>query len=180
MPIARHRKAGSFTMLVMGLIFAVVGGCVSWFMGSDTTLTCRRSTDTCILEKTSMSGRKEVTASLPLSRLKSAGVESRKGSTRKKNRRGKPTYQVVLHTDDGTIPFSNVWTSGQKAHEQSASDINTYLKSSRESLSIVQSGKTVRIFGYLFFAAGFLLLLGGLWGMIKIFMGVGIALSGRG
>ena len=167
-------------MLIIGLIFAVVGGGVSWFLGSDTSLTCRRSTDTCILENTSMHGRKEIVASLPLSRLKSAEVESRKGSTRKSGNRGKPTYQVVLHTEDGTIPFSNVWTGDHEAHQQNASDINTYLASSKENLSIVQSGKTVRIIGYLFFVIGCLAFLGGLWGMIKFFMGLGFALSGRG
>lgn len=167
-------------MLIIGLIFAVVGGGVSWFLGSDTSLTCRRSTDTCILENTSMHGRKEIVASLPLSRLKSAEVESRKSSKRKSGSRRKLTYQVVLHTDDGTIPFSNVWTGDREAHQQNASDINTYLASSKENLSIVQSGKTVRIIGYLFFVIGCLAFLGGLWGMIKFFMGLGFALSGRG
>ena len=32
-------------MLIMGFVFAVVGGCVSLFLGSDITLTCQRSSD---------------------------------------------------------------------------------------------------------------------------------------
>lgn len=166
MAIFPQRKAGNVSMLLMGLVFAVVGGCVSVFLGFDTTLTCKRSADTCILEKTSIRGEKEVVASLRLGQLKSADVES-KTSNSNKRRSSKLTYQVVLRTDEGPIPFSNTWSSDREAHQKNATRINRYLASSEESLSIVQSGKTVRILGIVFFAAGFLLLLGGLRGIFK-------------
>ena len=154
-------------MLMIGFIFAVIGGCMSWFLGSDVTLTCKRSSDACLLEKTSMLGRKEVVASLPLSRVKSAEVESQKGSITKGGKRGKPTYQVVLHTQDGTIPFSNAWTWDQAAHRKTAANINAYLSSPEESLSVVQSGKPVRLIGLLFLAVGCMAFLRGLWGVFR-------------
>jgi hypothetical protein len=49
-----QRQAGGCAILVIGLIFAVIGGCKAWFLGPDLTLTCKRSTDACILEKTNM------------------------------------------------------------------------------------------------------------------------------
>ena len=167
-------------MLVIGLIFAVIGACTIWFLGADVTLTCKRSTDTCILEKTGMLGRKEVVASLPLSRVKSAEVESRKGSINKDGRRGKPTYQVVLRTDDGSIPFSNAWTREREAHQRIASDINTYLGSSQESFSIVQSGKSVRLVGWLFLAGGSFAFFRGLRGVLKMWQTFRSVLSARG
>jgi len=178
-PIVRHRQAGGFLMLGMGLIFAIVGGCVSWFLGSDTILTCQRSRDTCILEKISMFGRTEVVANVPLSRVKSAEVEGQKGSRTKSGSRRRASYQVVLRTDHGTIPFSNVWTWEQKAHMTTPSSINSYLASSEESLSIVQSGKVVRLIGYLFIAAGGLAFFRGLRGVINMFRALTCALSAR-
>ena len=167
-------------MLVMGLIFAIVGACVVWFLGSDATLICKRSTDTCILGKTSMLGRKVVVASLPLSRVKSAEVESHEGIRTTNNRGGKPTYQIVLHTDDGGIAFSNAWTGDIKAHKQNAANINTYLSSSEENLVVVQSAKTVRLIGYLFLAVGSFAFLSGLRGILRIFGALGFRLSAPG
>lgn len=166
-------------MLVIGLIFAVAGGSVSWFLGSDTTVTCKRSTDVCIIEETSMIGRKEIVASMPLSRVKSAEVESREGSRKKRGRR-KMSYRVVLHTDDGTIPLSNASTGDQEAHKRNAAGINNYLASSAEDFTVVQSGKTVRLVGYLFFAVGCLAFLMGLRGVIGMLLGLRSGLAGRG
>lgn len=176
MPIVRRRKTGVFSLLIMGFIFAVAGGCVTWFFGSDITLTCQRSTDTCVLEATGLTGAKKEVNRFPLSRVKSAEVDSKEG-TRSGNKKSKPTYQVVLRTDDGTIPFSNVWTSDRSAHQENAKAINRYLASSEENLTIVQSGKTIRLLGYLFLGVGTLMFLGGLWGVLKIFLVLGFAVS---
>lgn len=156
-------------MLIVGFIFAVIGGCVIWFLGSDITLNCQRSTDTCILEKSDMLGRKEVVASLALSRLKSAEVAATEGGRRSDGRRKRPTYQVVLHTADGNIPFSNAWTSNYDAHKRTAGEINTYLASSNEHLTLVQSGKFVRLIGWVFLASGGLAFLRGLRGTLAMF-----------
>ena len=179
MQLVRRRKAGVFSLLIMGLIFTVAGGGVSWFLGSDITLTCQRSTDTCVLESTGWTGEKKEVQRFPLSQVKSAEVESKEG-TRSGNKKKKPTYQVVLRTDDGTIPFSNVWSSDREDHEERAKAINTYLASKDETLSVVQSGKTIRLIGYLFFGVGLLMFLSGLWGIIKIFLVLGFALSKGG
>jgi hypothetical protein len=175
----RRRKAGVFSLLILGFIFAVAGGSVSWFFGSDITLTGQRSTDTCVIEATGMTGGKKEVNRFPLSRVKSAEVESKEG-TRSGNKKKKTTYQVVLRTDDGTIPFSNVWTSDREAHQKNAAAINRYLASSEESLSVVQSGKMIRLIGYLFLAIGSLMFLSGLWGILKIFLVLGFAVSKGG
>jgi hypothetical protein len=179
MPVLQGGKAASLMMLVMGLIFAVVGGSVSWFSGSDTTLTCKRSTDVCLIEETSMAGRKEIVASIPLSRVKSAEMEVREGSRKKRGRR-KSTYSVVLRTTDGTIPLSNASTGDQEAHKRNADSINNYLASSAEDFTIVLSGKTVRLVGYLFFAVGGLVFLVGLRGVLGMFRVLRSATAGGG
>jgi len=61
------------------------------------------------------------------------------------------------------------------AHQQTASDINVYLASSGESLSLAQSGKTVRIIGGLFFAVGGLAFLRGFHGILKLVRSFGFA-----
>jgi hypothetical protein len=181
MSIVQHRPAGGCSLLIAGLIFAIVGGCVIFFLGSDTTLTCQRSTDSCMLEKTSFLGRKEVVAKFPLSRLKSAEVESKKGGRRKSgSSHNKPTYLVVLRTDDGTIHFSDVWTGNHETHRKTASDINSFLASSEESLSVVESGKNVRLFGWLFLAVGGLAFLRGFRGIFRMFRTLGFAFPVRG
>lgn len=180
MAVFRNGKAGGCMMLVMGFIFAVAGGSVSWFLGADTTLTCKRSTDVCIIEKTNLAGRKEIVASIPLSRLKSAEVESKERSRKKNGNRRKPTHRVVLRTGDGTIPLSNVSTGDRELHDRNASDINRYLASTAEELTIVQSGKTVRLIGYLFFATGCLMFLMGLRGVFGMLLPLRSLLAGRG
>ncbi|MFM7180014.1 MAG: hypothetical protein ACKO2G_00905, partial [Verrucomicrobiales bacterium] len=79
-----------------------------------------------------------------------------------------------------TIPFSNVWTSNRASHEANATTINRYLTSTEESLSVVQSGKTVRIIGYVFFGLGLLMLFSGLWGIIKAILLISFAVSKGG
>jgi hypothetical protein len=167
MQFIRPRKAGGCTSLISGFILVVAGACVILFLGSDVTLTCKRSTDTCILEKTNVFGRKEVVASLPLSRVKSADVESHQAISKAQKRN--PTYQIVLKTDDGNIPFSNAWTREIRAHRQNAAKINNYLSSSKESLVVVQIAKTVKLVGYLFMAVGCFALLRGFLGVLNIF-----------
>ena len=153
--------------MIAGFILVVAGACVILFLGSDVTLTCKRSTDTCVLEKTNVFGRKEVVASLPLSRVKSAEVVSHQAISKAQKRN--PTYQIVLKTDDGNIPFSNAWTGEIRAHKQNVAKINNYLSSSNESLVVVQFAKTVKYVGYLFLAVGCFALLRGFLGVLNIF-----------
>ena len=170
MQFIRPQKAGGCSSLVAGFILVVAGACSILFLGSDVTLTCKRSTDTCVLEKTNVFGRKEVVASLPLSRVKSADVESHQAISKAQKRN--PTYQIVLKTDEGSIPFSNAWTNWTREvndHKQNAAKINSYLSSSKESLVVVQVAKTVKFVGYLFLAVGCFALLRGFWGVLRIF-----------
>ena len=171
MQIIRPQKAGGCSLLVAGAILVVTGACGIFFLGSDITLTCKRSMDTCILEKSSLFGRKEKVTSLPLSRVKSAQVESHT-SDNAKRRTGRPSYQIVLKTDEISIPFSNSstnWAREVSDYKQNAAKINSYLSSSEESLVIVQSAKAVKLIGYLFLTFGSIAFLRGFWGVLRIF-----------
>lgn len=179
MSIVPRKKAGTFTLLIMGLFFSVGGAFMSFFLGSDITFTCQRSTDSCVLESTGWAGEKKEIRRFPLSQVKSAVVESKERTRSGKNNRSKPTYQVLFRTTDGDIPFSNVWTSNHEGRAADATAINRYLASSEESLVVVQSGKIVRLIGYLFFGIGLLMLMGGVRGILKTFLLLGFALQKR-
>ena len=171
MQFIRPQKAGGCSSLIAGFILVVTGACSILFLGSDVTLTCKRSTDTCILEKTGIFGRKEVVASLPLSRVKSAEVESHTVNNGKRWPT-KATRQIVLKTDEGSIPFSNAstnWTREIRVQKQNAAKINSYLSSSKESLVVAQVALTAKFVGYLFLAVGCFALLRGFLGVLNIF-----------
>ena len=173
----RSRKAGTFTLLIMGLIFTVAGGAMSFFLGSDITLTCQRSADSCVLDSTGWSGEKKELQRFPLSQLKGAEVDSKEGTSSGKSKKKTTTYQVVLRTKDGTIPFANVWSSDREAHQANADAVNRYLRSTEETLSVTHSGKTIRMIGYLFFGVGLLMFLGGVWGIIKLLLMLGFVVA---
>lgn len=171
MQFIRPQKAGGCSSLIAGFLLVVIGACSILFLGSDVTLTCKRSTDTCILEKTGTFGRKEVVASLPLSRVKSAEVVSY-GVNNGNRWPTKATRQIVLKTDEGSIPFSNAstnWTREISVQKQNAAKINSYLSSSKESLVVVQVALTAKLVGYLFLAVGGYAFLRGFWGVLRIF-----------
>lgn len=175
----QNRKAGGCTKLVMGVIFIVAGACVALFLGFDVTLTCKRPANTCVLEKTGLFGTRDVITTLPLDQLKSAEVESKQGR-RNGNGSGKPTYRVVLHTEGGTVPVSQAWTNNKGSHRKTASEINAFLASQKEDLTVVESGKTIRMVGWLFFAAGCLSFLGGIRGMFRTLFSFGRIVSRLG
>lgn len=150
-----------------------------WFFGSDVTMTCQRSADTCVLEKTTTFGSTQVVSSFPLSRLKSARVETQQSKSSKKKNKKKTTHRVILITDDGEIPFSSVRSSDHSEHQQRADAINSFLKSSKEHFSITQSGEIVRWIGYLFSLIGILVFLRGLWGIFKKMLITGVTIAAR-
>ena len=169
----RSRKAGPLMLLLMGLVFAVAGGCVAWFLGVDTTLTCNRPANTCVIEQSGLAGRTKEVARFPLDQLKSAEISENRTS------KGKATWQVVLVTTEDRIPLSNVSTSDRSSHQQNADSINAFLDSSGETLTIFQSGRLLRILGFLFLGIGGLMLLAGAWALVKVLLAVGLAIAAR-
>lgn len=179
MTLIKIRKAGFVSFLLVGALFAAIGACVVWFLGADVTLSCQRSDNSCQLVKSNPWGKQETVSQFPLSHLKSAEVVSKQGTGKVRGRNKKTKYQVVLHTETGTIPLSNAWTQNREAHSHNVTMINTYLRSKNEHLSVVESGKVVRIIGIVFLVAGLLALLRGVWGMLKMMLGLGFLLAAR-
>ena len=179
MTMFKSSKTGFVSLLLVGALFATIGACVVWFLGSDVTLSCQRSDNSCHLVKSNPWGKQETISSFPLSHLKSAKVASKQGTAKARGKNKKTKYQVVLLTEGGSISMSNVWTQNQDDHLQTAAKINDYLRSNNEHFSVVESGKFVRVIGILFFVAGVLALLCGLWGMLKIMLKLGFLLAAR-
>jgi hypothetical protein len=179
MTFIKSSKAGFVFLLLLGALFTAIGVSVVWFLGADVTLSCRRSDNSCQLVKSNPWGKQETVSQFPLSHLKSAEVVSKQGTGKARGKRKKTKYQVVLHMETGTIPLSNAWTQNREVHSHNVTMINTYLRSKNEHLSVVESGKVVRIIGIVFFVVGLFVLLRGAWGILKMMLGLGFLLAAR-
>jgi hypothetical protein len=179
MTLTKSSKTGFVSLLLIGALFATVGACVVWFLGADVTLSCQRSDNSCQLVKSNPWIKQETISRFPLSNLKSAEVVSKKGTGKARSKSKKTKYQLVLNMEEGPIPLSNVWTQNRNVPSQNAANINNYLRSSNEHLSVEESGKVVRIIGSVFFVIGLLALLCGALGMLKKMLKLGFFLAAR-
>ncbi len=160
--MARGKQAGAFGLFFMGLIFTGVGLAVVYFFGHDIELNCKRTVNRCVIEKTNVFGETETVETFMLSSLAGAEVIEKRDSD------GDYTYKVMLITDEGRIPLSNVSTSDRSSHRKEAGKINNYVNSYDENLQIEESGTFVKIFGFAFAGIGGLMLLGSLGGLLKL------------
>jgi uncharacterized RDD family membrane protein YckC len=136
------------------IVFILVGMGVL-LLSSSATLTCERAADACTLERTSVIGGSS--ENLVLGEVQSAFVEERRSGE------GGATYRVVLETDRGTLPFLQSTSSGRKAKDAVAQQINGFLGDpSAPSLVARQDDRSVPIlFGSLFAGIGVLIALFG-------------------
>lgn len=172
--MAKGKQGGPIVLFLMGLIFAAAGLAVVYYLGHDTELNCRRTVNRCVIEKTNVFGDTEVEETIRLGSLAGAEVIEKRDSD------GDYTYKVMLITDEGRIPLSSVSTSDRKSHRENAQKINNYVNSFNETLELVESGKWIRIFGFVFAGIGGLMFLGSLAGLLKFIVLLGVMLSGRG
>ena len=159
--MARGKNATPVVLFFMGIIFLASGLAVIYFMGKDINFMCSRSADSCIIEETNVFGKTEVVETLELRKLAGAEVIEKRGSD------GDYTYKVVLITNQGRIPISEISSSNHRAHRENAKKINSYVNSYDEKLEIEQSGTFAKIFGFVFAGVGCLLLLGSLGFLLK-------------
>ena len=159
--MAKRNHAAPFVLFVMGLIFAGAGLAVVYYFGHDIEMNCIRSINQCVIQKTSAFGNEEIEESFKLSSLAGAQVIEKRDS------KGDYAYKVLLITDQGRIPMSDFSSNDHNLHKMNAEKINDYMRSLEESLEIKQSGKLIRIFGFVFAGIGGLILLGSLLGLLK-------------
>ncbi|OGI02706.1 MAG: hypothetical protein A2Y25_11185 [Candidatus Melainabacteria bacterium GWF2_37_15] len=159
--MAKGTQAGPFVLFVMGLIFAGAGLALVYYFGQDIKLNCARSLNQCVIEKTSAFGDEEIEEFFKLSSLAGAQVIEKKDSE------GDYTYEVLLITDQGRVPMSDFSSVDHNLHKMNAEKINNYVRSLEESLEIKQSGKLIRIIGFVFAGIGGLMLLGFLLGLLR-------------
>jgi hypothetical protein len=72
------------------------------------------------------------------------------------------TYRVVLRTDGSDVPLTSYYAAGQRAKEEMADRINTYVEQESEGLLRLRAGSA---------------LLGGLLGGLFVAVGVGAAVA---
>ena len=146
--LVKKRPLGVLGALVLGAVTLSVGVLVIYFMAADHTLICDRADNSCVLQKTRLFQEKEVITTLNLSDITGAELQEVKTS------KGNSQYQVMLVTQNLRIPFSDGMSTGYGSSSKIADKITNFLHSSEKSFSVTQSGTIIRIFGFIFVAAG--------------------------
>ena len=141
------KKLGPVGELVLSLIFMAAGLAIVYFMGSSFTLTCHRNENTCIIEEDNIFRDKEINATLNLSDIEKAEVVESRDS------KGKSHYQVMLATHEMRVPIADFLTGKYSSCRKKADQINRYINSSDQEISVSESGKLPMLLG-LFFDGG--------------------------
>lgn len=171
--MANNKQLGFFGLFVMGAIFTGVGLAIVYYFGHDIYLTCNRTVNRCVIEKTNVFGKTTTEETFRLNSLAGAEVIEKRDSD------GDYTYKVMLITDEGRIPLSNMSSSDRSSHRKNANKINNYVNSYQEDLAIEQSGTIIKVFGFVFAGVGALMLLGSLGGVFKLIILLLVMLSRR-
>lgn len=139
--------------LVFALTFTPVGVLSIVLFGENTTLTCSRLEPippNCQLTTHSLVGTK--TQGLLLAEIQEIRVDRQRSSRSRSGSRGgsydRYTYRVVFVTEQGDLPLTNSWSSGQRSKEAIATQINHYLQDPSQPTLFIQQDE--RLFGYLF------------------------------
>lgn len=151
--VGRKRPLGALGALLLGAVTLCVGVLVIYFLAADHALICERADNSCVLQKKGLFQEKEVITTLDLSDITGAELQEVKTS------KGNSQYQVMLVTQKLRVPFSDGMSTGYGSSSKIADKINNFLHSSEKSFSVTQSGTIVRVFGFIFVAAGAYVLL---------------------
>ena len=160
--MAQQKQLGFFGLFIMGVIFAAAGLAIVYYFGKDIKLNCVRTENQCIIEKTNVFGEKTIDETFALNSLQGAEVIEKRDSD------GDYTYKVMLKTTEGSIPLSSISTSDRSGQNKDARKINAFINSMDENFELIQSGKFIKIFGFVFAGIGGLMLLGSLGGVLKL------------
>ena len=157
----RKRPLGFFGQMLFGLIFFGVGWAFLVFVAADYSLVCNRSEDLCSLYKKRLFHERETIAQFPVQELQAAEIQESRDS------KGKSHYQVMLATTNIRIPYTDGMNLSYSECAKTAAEINTYLKSKTQQLHLTQSGLLLKLFGLLFAAVGFTVMLQALLGLVR-------------
>lgn len=171
--MARGNKLGAFGLFIIGVAFIGMGLAIVYYLGKDINLTCNRSTDKCIIAETNIFNETEIIEELQLKKIAGAEVIQKRDSD------GDYTYKVMLITNQGRIPLSNMSTNDHSSHRKTAVEINNFVNSKMEKLEILQSGNLAKIIGFVFAGIGVLMFLGSLAGIFKLAALLFIMLASR-
>lgn len=107
---------------LMGGVFTTVGLAVGLTLGGETTLECDRTLPSAQCQITSSSWIETHTQTLPVNQMLGAEVESSHSSD------GGYTYRVVMLTQEGRVPLTDVYSSGMTHYSDQAKQINQFLQ----------------------------------------------------
>ena len=139
----------------LGLLFFIAGLAVMLFLGNKVTLTCVRSLPppgVCTLRSANMVRAREKTFNI--SEINGATVDVSYGDDGE-------TYRVLLQTTSGSVPLTSYYSSGARAKQQAANQINSFLMyDTMQTLTIKADDRIwVAIFSGIFAGSGALLLI---------------------
>lgn len=155
------RPLGFFGQMIFGLIFFGVGWAFLVFVAADYSLVCNRSEDLCSLYKKRLFHERETIAQFAVQELQAAEIQESRDS------KGKSHYQVMLATTNIRIPYTDGMNLSYSECAKTVAEINAYLKSKTQQLHLTQSGLLLKLFGLLFAAVGFTVMLQALLGLVR-------------
>ncbi len=171
--MSRKGKSGLIWLFIPGIIFAMAGLAISYYLGEDNAFICSRTTNKCIIEETNMFGETSINKSLNLKKLAGAEVLEKRNSDRVY------TYKLMLITNQGRVSLSKISADVRHSHSKNAKKINAYVSSSQNRLEIKKSGKFVRIIGFIVAGFGVIMLLGAIGSLLKLIISLFITLVKR-
>lgn len=146
--VGKKRPLGALGTLLLGAVTLCVGVLVIYYIAAEHTLICDRADNSCVLQQKRMFREAEVVTTLNLSDITGAELQEVKTS------KGNSQYQVMLLTENLRVPFTDGMSTGYGSSSKLADKINNFLHSSDKSFSVTQSATIIRVFGFVFVAAG--------------------------
>jgi len=159
--LTRKRPLGRFGQMMLGFIFLGVGCAFLIFVAADYSLLCNRSEDLCSLHKKRMFHERETIAQFAVQDLQRAEIQESRDS------KGKSHYQVMLVTTGIRIPYTDGLNLSYGECSKTSAEINAFLQSTKEQLTLTQSGLMLKLFGLLFAPIGAYVVLQSLLAMLR-------------
>lgn len=157
----RKRPLGLFGQMMLGGIFLAVGVAFLAYVAADYSLLCTRAEDLCSLHKKRLFRERETIAQFAVRELQGAEIQESRDS------KGKSHYQVMLVTHDMRIPYTDGMNLSYGECSKTSAEINAFLKTNREQLTLTQSGLLLKLFGLLFAAVGAYVVLQSLLALVR-------------
>lgn len=148
------KESSIFSVIIVGIICLALGVGLVYFFGHDIELSCMRSKNQCFIEKTNILGNNKQAISFPLNTLTGAKVSKKRGTGSDREY----TYKLIIRTTTDEIPFTDSSSGDYISPNMQAAEVNAYVASKQEELSIEHNSLIVKLVGLLFGGAGLLAL----------------------